>query len=586
MKLKYWFLAVTICLSGITQALYSKTNQELYRYHTVSKGETVYSIAKNYNVSVTEIYELNPQIEKGLKPNESLRIPQIKTGKQPQQPYVLHSIQVKETLYSVAKRYNVSIEDILAANEGLTTENFIIGHVIHIPKASAAVSAKPTAPASNSNIVHKVQSKETLYSIARQYNVSTEQIIEKNPLLKKDGLKKDSYLQIPGNNGSNSIAVPTTIVNAEPNLLYQMTSRKSVGVIRIALLLPFLDDSEHQQSRFIEYYEGFLLAIEEMKSKGNSIDLYSFDIRKGKGPGKLKSLLDTYEMKNLDFIIGGVSEDEISLLSEFTKENNIGYAIPFPVKNEEAIKNPRTFRSNVSPTALYPKVANAFVKQFNYPNVIVLVDGNNANNDKKDFIAQLNSNMSKWAISSQTVVVDDNLATNLKSALSLSKKNVIVPASSSLMMLARSIPTIRSIQNQDPAIDISLFGYPDWQTYSAQFLDDFFKYDTYIFSSFYVDNNDAKTQRFVEKFRSWYGKTLLNTYPKYGMLGYDTGLYFITALVRDKSLVQEDLPGSEIPTLQSVFYFGNHNKAGNINTGLYFVHYRTDMSIEKIDYSK
>jgi hypothetical protein len=131
-----------------------------------------------------------------------------------------------------------------------------------------------------------------------------------------------------------------------------------------------------------------------------------------------------------------------------------------------------------------------------------------------------------------------------------------------------------------------LFGYPDWQTYSVQFLEDFFNYDTYIFSSFYVDNTSLATQQFMNKYRSWYGKTLLNTYPKYGILGYDTGLYFLTALTKDRKFYDGYTFNIEVPAIQSAFYFDKLNAEGYVNTGLYFVHYKTDMTIEKNDYSK
>ena len=593
MKLNYRSLILIICFFSIaTCYLNSQNGQMPYRAHTVSKGETIYSIAKAYNVSVYEVYKLNPHTERGVRQNEILRIPPVEEIKtqQTEQPYVLHSIQSKETLFSVSKRYNVTVDDILAVNEGLSSENFRIGHVVRIPVVSGnSTATKPINSVSTDNsIIHKVQAKETLFGISKQYNVTKEQIAEKNPELRESGLKKGMTLLIPlpvKNGDANSLA-KENIANIEPNLLYQMTSGKQVGVVRIGLFLPFLDEPSFQQARFIEYYEGILLAVEEMKANGHSINLYSFDIRRGKDLKKLESLLDTYEVANLDLIIGGVSDDEILLLSEFTKENNIGYVVPFPVRNKSVVKNPNAFQSNVSPTDLYSKVSNNFIKRFNDSNVIILVDDNKDYNDKKDFTDILDGNLTRWAMPKQTIIVDGKIVSNLKSALSLSKKNVIVPSSSSLMTLSKIMPTIRAIKTQDPSIDISLFGYPDWQTYSTQFLADFFNYDTYIFSSFFVDNNDMKARQFAEKFESWYGKTMINTYPKYGILGYDTGLYFISALTTGKKLVRENLANHKVANIQSTFNFNDHNPEGIINTGLYFVHYRQDMTIEKIDYSK
>jgi LysM repeat protein len=590
MKLKYKGLVIIACFLNIGCNLNAAPNQEFYRQHIVSKGETVYSISRTYNVSVAEIYTLNPQAEKGLRAGDTLKLSAEKTTVKEQQ-YIWHSIQARETLYSVSKQYNVSKKDIVAANEGLTADNFRIGRVVRIPKVSSA-AVKPVEPAASAGyVIYKVQSKETLPAISRRHNVTIEQLAALNPELSESGLKKDMNLRIPAGKENSNTPSATSLKNeisSEPSgLSYQMVAEDLDDVIKVGLLLPFLESQEYQQAKFVEYYEGFLLAVEEMKSKGYSIDLYVFDTKKGLGVSKLKSLLDTYEFRNLDFIIGGVSDDEILLLSEFTKENNIGYAVPFPAKNEQTVKNPETFLSNVSSAFLYPKVANSFVKQFSENNVILLIDENDEYNDKKEFVALLKSKMEKQAVINQTLLVNAKLSQNLKPSMLLSKKNVLVPASSSLMSLSKIIPVVRMLKQQDPSLDISLFGYPDWQTYSAQFLEDFFNYDTYIFSSFYVDNTGLAAQQFMNKYQSWYGKTLLNIYPKYGILGYDTGLYFLTALAGNRKFYEDYTFSIKMPpAIQSAFHFDRSNNTSNVNTGFYFVHYKKDMTIEKNDYSK
>ncbi|MDR1809814.1 MAG: LysM peptidoglycan-binding domain-containing protein [Prevotella sp.] len=591
MNLKYRLLVAIVFLCGLACSMFAASEQVSYRLHTVGAGETVYSISRIYNVPTADIYALNPQAEKGIRTGEILKIPTEKTSAETPLQYVWHSIQAKETLFSVAKRYNVSMSDILSANEGLTADNFIIGKVVRIPKSSGATvkASAPSAASGSGFIIHKVQSKETLSGISRQYNVSVEQIAALNPELTESGLKRDMELHIPATDRAVApqppTPVPTLQTTAESSERLPLPQVRT-GALRVGLLLPFLETQEYQQAKFIEYYEGFLLAVEAMKSKGYSLELYVFDTKKGGGTSKLAGLLETSEIRDLDFIIGGVSDEEISLLSEFTKENNIGYAVPFPIKNKQPLTNPAAFLSNVSPSFLYHKAADNFVRLFAESNVILLAEESSEYNDKKDFVTLLKDNMEKRAIIHQTLTIDARLVQSLNVALSPMRKNVIVPASSSLVSLSKIIPAVRTLKQQDPSLEISLFGYPDWQTYSAQFLEDFFNYDSYIFSSFYVDNTSVAAQQFMNKYRKWYGKTLLNTYPKYGILGYDTGLYFLTSLFSNRRFYNEHSFDVEVPTIQSAFYFDGTDDDGNINTGLYFVHYKTDMTIEKNDYSK
>lgn len=585
MKIKIYsiFIICFLCIS--TQSLYSlpqHKQQNGYRTHTVSKGETLYSIAVSYNLKVQDLLDANPDAEKGIRIDDTLKIPTKGTiNGADNKSYVFHSIQPKETLYSVSKLYNMSIEDILDANKDLTSENFKIGRVIKVPTVSKKAqqstannnNAAKTPAATNSNTnkftTHTVIAKETLYSISGRYNISVEDLVEANPSIKTHGLQKNMTLSIPldkVNTGNQTIAQNRTI--------------------KVGLLLPFLEKQESQKDRFVEYYEGFLLAVEELKARGFSAEVYAFDIRKGNNTKKLVSLLDTYEMKNLDMIIGGVTEDEISIISDFTQSRGIKYVVPFPIKNYSIQKDEKAFYASSPVSDLNTKAARNFCRLFKDYNIIIVSD-NGSQNDKHSFISALKTDLINAGITSQTIPNTNNLEATLKAAINPSKRNIIVPSSGSLAALSKIIPALREIKEQSPELVTNLFGYPDWQAYSTQYLTDFFKFETYIYTPFYVENNDPKVQQFTEKFKNWYGKSLMNTFPKYGLLGYDTGIYFMSALGTYGKSFENNLSQIYMPGIQSAFNFEKvAGKNGYTNNGLYFVHYKPDMTIEKIDYSK
>jgi len=596
--MRFQYLSIILfCLIYLLQPVYSQQQHLLnnYRTHTVSKGETAYSIATTYNITLQELYALNPDAEKRLKPNDVLRIPSAKTN---EKAYFFHSIQSKETLYSVSKHYDIPIDQIIEINPGLSTENFKIGNVIRIP--SIKKTTQPTQVANSQSgasdnylLRHKVVAKETLYSLSNLYNVSLQDIADANPEIKNSGLKKDMVLLIPRQKTvtptpSTPVATQTAYTNTETQPRTIVKSEKSKNdPIKVGLLLPLLNQKDFQRDRFIEYYEGFLLAVQDIKEKGYSAEIYTFDISKGNNTKKLESLLDTYEMKGLDIIIGGVTPEEITLLNKFSQEYGVKYAIPFPVKNEDVLQQSNeAFQVNIPLGQLYSKAGFTFCKYFRDYNVIIVED-NATTDDKSDFISVLNKNISISALSSKTVQISKGLEQQLKDALLPGSKNIIVPASSSAISLGKIIPAIRNIKNQNPKMEVNLFGYPEWQAYSAQYLQDFFRFGTFIYSSFYADSNDRKVQEFMTRFRNWYSKTLINTYPKYGLLGYDTGLYFMTALARHGANFENRLYQIKVPTLQSAFNFEKtENEGGYVNTGLYFIHYNTDSTIEKIDLSR
>jgi LysM repeat protein len=134
-------------------------------YHTVESGQTVYSIARMYDVMVLDIHRLNPGSETNIRAGQRLRIPQRKfeeksilnTTGQRTDDAIIHTIAAKETLFGLSNRYGVSQESILQANPGLTQSTFSIGRQIRIPK--------PTQQQSETVLVEKDGLKEVYYTV-------------------------------------------------------------------------------------------------------------------------------------------------------------------------------------------------------------------------------------------------------------------------------------------------------------------------------------------------------------------------------------------------------------------------------------
>lgn len=556
--------------------------EKKYRSHVVSKGETAYSISKLYNVAVADLYILNPEIESGLKIGATIKVPDNGTvvAAPPQntnenyygvREYI---VKPKETLYSICKLNGVTLEDMVAANPELNQKPLYVGQRLIIPMGdvggSTPVFSQPgnVAPA---NIQHTVQPKETLYGISRQYNTTPEALIQTNPGL-RDGLKQGMTIIIP-NTTSNS--VPTTPVGS---------TLQDINGLNIGLVMPFLNKSEGQSARFLEYYEGFLLALQHVKAKGLSANVYVFDMGSETGTAKLRSLLDTYEMKNLDMIIGGVSPEQISTMSAFAQKQGIKYVIPFPTKKQEIQNNTQVFQVNTPHEELYTNVSKVFTQMFAGANVICIT-GNT--DDKKEFVSTLDNYLSRNGGKIRKITANQSLTANLALAIDPTRKNVIIPASGSVHTLQTVLPALATVASERPGVSLTLFGHTEWQTY-GQFAGDFSKYDTYFYTPFYANDGDYKVSKFVQDYKGWYNnKSLVNTYPKYGMLGYDTGLFFLTAYLNYGRDFQNKINSLSVQSLQTPFTFERaRTDGGFMNNGFYLIHYKSNGSIDKIEYGK
>lgn len=583
----YLAIATSFTVSAVEGLPVSTLNFEVlqnngkYKTHTVEKGETAYSIARSYNISVGDLYALNPNAEKGLKLGEKIKIPTtasaIQIASTSRQTYLVKS---KETLYSISKQFDIKVDDLVNANPELKVKPLSEGQSLVIPagKNVAQTPAAPAPVAKSHFLEHNVAPKETLYSIAKQYNTTPEALIDFNPSL-KDGLKQGMTILIPTiQNGSN--------VSSSTSGQTAVSTLRDIDAIKIGIVLPFVNKSQGKSARFVEYYEGFLLALEEMKTKGLSANVYVFDMGSETGTSKLKSLLDTYEMKDLDLIIGGVSSDQIDVISNFAKKQGIKYAIPFPSKADETQKNTQIFQLNPPHETLYANTAKAFANMFGNANVIYVTESG-GNNDKKEFISALNEQLHKRGIKASSIAANQNLTSNLSLSLDRNRKNVIVAVSGSAQLLQNLMPALNSVKEEQPNTSYSLFGHTEWQTYS-QFFADFYKNDTYIFTPFYLSDNDYKTKQFVSTYQRWYNnKSLINTYPKYAALGYDTGIYFLTALLKYGKNFESSINSISVSALQTPIIFDKTNaNGGYLNNGFYMIHYKTNGSVDKIEYGK
>lgn len=557
-------------------------------HHTIERGETVYSIATMYGVTESDIYKLNPGSKELIKAGAVLIIPQKDAASTSTvgtaDTYTYHTIQPKETLYSLTIKYNIPATSIVEANPGLSVATFTIGKTIRIPPTKIEDLPTTETQIVTKEIEYRVQRKETMYSICKKFNVSSADLIKRNPEL-KSGMKAGMVLKIPVQ--AEETVQETVEAPGEREVNALLNAPKSIdriNTMKIALLLPFMANDRTPSSetlRFIEYYEGMLLAIDSLRNQGASITLSVYDTENG--TKKTKEILKEKDLKEANLIIGAVQNDQIALIADFAKKHNIKYIIPFNSRNDDVLSNAYVFQVNTPHSYIYAKAAQLCCNMFSDHNII-LVNTNDSKN-KTDYIKTLKGEMEQRNISfSECNWNQDTFSEDITAKLSTTKRNVIIPYSGSLEAINKIRTPLRSITDTNPLYGITLYGYPEWQTYASDCLDDFFALNTYIYSYFYADNLSPAIQNFYTKYKKWYSKTLINSFPKYGILGFDTGMYFFNALHKFGSNFEDNLSKNKTPGLQTSFDFHRvNNWGGFINTHLFLVHYRNDFTITRED---
>ena len=572
--------------------------------HTVTKGQSLYSISSMYNVSIADIVKENPGSDAGIKVGQSLKIPQNGDNQ-----VTFHTIQSGETLYKLSVKYGVSVERICQANPGLSAKNFRVDQVIAIPPVakSEQVSAEvmdqlPASPAKvekkdeslkpNCRDMHRVERKETVYSICKQYGITEEELLAANPEIKNKKLKKGKFLCIPYPKETAKTSTPiqpqtnvdATLTDAQ---LFDKNKKKNekISTIKAAVVLPFNTDgtgTRDEQVRMVEYYEGFLMAMDSLKKQGISIDLYTYD--SGKTVSSVNKILNKAEMKNMDIIFGPAHPEQVKPMAEFAQKHNSRLVIPFSSKGDDVFGNPAVYQINTPQSYLYSEVYEHYLRKF--PNAhVIFLDAATGHTDKDDFVKGLKEELKNRQITFKELRGENINPEGMKLAVDSLRENVIIPTSGKNVVLTKILPQLIVTSREHPNYDMKLFGYPEWQTYTDDHLASFFELNTYFYSSFYTNNLFPAAIQFTNAYRKWFSKDMANTFPKYGMLGFDTAYFFLKGLNDYGSNFEDQVKQMQVTPIQTGFKFDRvNNWGGFINRKVFFVNFTKNYELIKLDF--
>ena len=569
--------------------------------HTVTQGQTLYSISKMYNTTVDEIIKFNPGCAEVLSIGQKLIIPS--NSAQEKKSARTHTIKSGETLYRLSKMYDITTEELCAANPGLSINNFRAGEVIVIPikeseEAKASEKVQATQPVLDEKepviaTTHKVKRKESIESICEEYGITPQELIKANPVLKEKKLKRKMVLNIPAPSRKTEPAQHETIIQQKEEFVE--TISKGINndkELNVAVVLSFLLDSyaPKEQSRMVEYYQGFLMAVEQLKREGYSFTINTYDA--GHKEKSLDSLLKSSAFEDVEMIFGASYPKHCKELAKFAKEREIPLVIPFSSKKDEAVGNPTVYVANGIQSFILPEISSAFVKTFPNANVVFVEDTVKSN--KKEFINSLTAELAKDSIPYTTLPMslitnEDSVLATMASVYREDKEMIFIPTSSSATTLNTLLPSLlhaRGIDSLNVA-KFKLFGYPEWQIHAKDTRELMYEVDTYFYATFYSHYSLPRVAEFQEDFIRWYNRDIQNIYPRYGMLGYDTGYFFLLAASLYGNAMHENISQVPFAPVQSDFKLERiSEKDGFINKKFFFIHFCPEYYIDKMDFDQ
>lgn len=583
-----------------------------YNKYQVKNGETITQIAEKNNITLNDIYQLNPDVRNGLKPNMVLLIPKkvsfsksnttsktpvldsektligiekkhnitddvLKKTTSALEKTIYHTVLPKETKYSIAKQYGITVEELEKRNPEIISnlpvgfQLLIKGNATKADKGIATQNEKGVLKSNVSKFVdYEVKSKETLYSLSKTFGLSQEELIAFNPEL-KSAVNEGMILKVPA----------TASIFQEAKKVYTSLSKKSglTGRKKLVLLLPFNmpkieSDTVNstamrlKKDKFLnmtlDFYSGALMAIDSAQSIGLPVDVSIFDSQETKNSSNVLNVIQFNNLQNSDAIIGPFYQINIEKVAELMSKNEI--PVISPLSKDVGNAYPNLYKT--IPTNELLRSAMFDYMKTKGGNIIAVVD------KKKESVRQYIQENQK-GVQFATLLENGSLSVeSLKSLFVKEKINYVVMETANTGMIKW---TINTMINAMPKYKVQLVILGTNETLDT----DEINFENLVklklmYPSITRDSNSPEALVFEKEYRKE-NKIFPSTYA---IRGFDVTFDTMMRLSQGKSF-QETADTIATEQVDNKFEYYKTPEGGYTNKGVYIQYYDSDLFIKE-----
>ena len=590
--------------------------------HTAEPKETLYSIARKYNVNVAELQALNADnLKDGLKVGQTVKIPARSSASTEAKPQpkpvavkavevksadpkpvatsssgVYHTVEPKETKFGIAKKYGITVAELERKNPEVVA-NLPVGFKLTI----SGTTAKQEAVEKPKPVVHdipqtetvktetvkstkftgfanyEVKPKETLYSLSQTFDITQDELLTLNPTL-KDGVKVGMILKVPGKGSMVKLSSTTA---ADGKFADLTKSIKTQDKKQLVLLLPFNaakiqgDTVKTTATRLkkdaflnmtLDFYSGALMAIDSAKTLGINIDVKIFDSEESKVSSNVAALVEKNNLVKADAIIGPFYQQYVEKVAEMVSKNNV--AVISPLSKENGKSFPNLYQA-MPPSEFTKSAMFDFMKSKN-GNILVVADPKRQAN--KEFITK-NYPEAKFVTVTETGAVDIE---NLKSSFVKDRVNYVVMDSEKTGMI---LSTTNALLNELANFQIQLAIIEPNET--LDFEEVSMKRLTILkllYPSLTRENNTPEGQMFENAY-----KAKNKIFPsQFAVRGFDITFDTMLRLAQGKSF-EDSARDDKTQQVESKFEYAKKPGDGFTNKGVYILEYQEDLSVKQVN---
>ena len=581
-----------------------------YTAYTVAKGDTLYSLSKRYGVAIDVIESANPTLTEGLKAGQTIKIPHPATSEKKQKPakrskkqFKSHIVRKGDTLYSIARHYEISVATLMADNADIDPAHLAIGQTLYIRNSGIGKTTELEVCAEieeqkqiMNNVVvteeysyHVVHRGENAENIAARFGTTVDKLLSLNGFSEPNMVREGLIIKVPKHvtktEPQSEQNVTAEIEKAEEEVKQLVfTTLKAGEKASVALMLPMSMDGKVSQN-YLDFYQGFLLAADHLRMNGMQIQIDLFNT--AHSHEKVSQIIESGRLDNANLIIGPVYEDTLIPVANYAVQHSI--PVVSPLANLTQANGANIFQMSPRTDTKYNKVSELFdgsrrivfissdttdsdfeaeVKQilgdkeyishkyiYEHPSVIekrekARQEGEEVPPSPSDLSPLLDSDQqSVFVITAATEVETDRILAAL--------------ASANISLRARSI-------NASPYV---VFGNNKWNRYRNIDRSLFFSNNVIMLSTYHIDRSNP----LIQTFSSQYVKAFDMLPSLYAYRGYDAAQIFIRSLY-DK--MGSALEGSYFSPLQTPYTFTKDSNTNiHVNNEWVRVNYNSNFTI-------